>query len=120
MRVLLVEDDPRLVETLGSHLRAAGYAVDVSLDGIEGPNGGHGAPLKVPRDAGETFDHPFDLRLKVVGLGRVARGLGGRWRVFARRYCLVAVRSSRAARRRAARGEPTERPNPRVRASCGR
>lgn len=36
MRVLIVEDDPRLQETLSEHLRAAGYAVDVSSDGIEG------------------------------------------------------------------------------------
>ncbi len=36
MRVLLIEDDQRLVESLGSHLRAAGYAVDVSTDGIDG------------------------------------------------------------------------------------
>jgi two-component system response regulator PhoP len=36
MRVLIVEDDPRLQETLGTHLREAGYAVDLSADGIEG------------------------------------------------------------------------------------
>ena len=36
MRVLLIEDDKRLLETLGSHLREAGYAVDESQDGIEG------------------------------------------------------------------------------------
>jgi len=36
MRVLLIEDDARLQETLGTNLRAAGYAVDVSADGIEG------------------------------------------------------------------------------------
>jgi two-component system response regulator PhoP len=36
MRVLLVEDDPRLQETLSTHLREAGYAVDRSSDGVEG------------------------------------------------------------------------------------
>jgi two-component system response regulator PhoP len=36
MRVLLIEDDLRLQETLSTHLRAEGYAVDVSTDGIEG------------------------------------------------------------------------------------
>ena len=36
MRVLLIEDDLRLQETLTTHLRAAGYAVDFSADGIEG------------------------------------------------------------------------------------
>jgi len=36
MRVLLIEDDQRLLETLSSHLRDAGYAVDESQDGVEG------------------------------------------------------------------------------------
>ncbi len=36
MRVLLIEDDRRLAESLRSSLRAAGYAVDVSADGVEG------------------------------------------------------------------------------------
>jgi two-component system response regulator PhoP len=36
MRILLIEDDLRLQETLSTHLRAEGYAVDVSTDGIEG------------------------------------------------------------------------------------
>jgi two-component system response regulator PhoP len=36
MRVLVVEDDPGLLNTLTTHLRAAGYAVDASADGIEG------------------------------------------------------------------------------------
>lgn len=36
MRILLIEDDKRLVESLSIHLRAAGYAVDVSCDGVEG------------------------------------------------------------------------------------
>ena len=54
MRVLLVEDDPRLVETLGTQLREAGYAVDISTDGIEG--------LYV----GEEF--PIDLAIIDLGL----------------------------------------------------
>ena len=54
MRVLLIEDDPRLVESLGSQLRDAGYAVDVSNDGIEG--------LYV----GEEF--PIDLAIIDLGL----------------------------------------------------
>ena len=36
MRVLLIEDDARLVEALRKQLRDAGYAVDVSGDGVEG------------------------------------------------------------------------------------
>jgi two-component system response regulator PhoP len=54
MRVLLIEDDPRLVDTLGDQLRRAGYAVDVSTDGIEG--------LYV----GEEF--PIDLAIIDLGL----------------------------------------------------
>ncbi|MEJ8568951.1 response regulator transcription factor [Elongatibacter sediminis] len=36
MRVLIVEDDPALRETLSELMREAGYAVDVSADGREG------------------------------------------------------------------------------------
>lgn len=54
MRVLLIEDDPRLVASLGAQLRDAGYAVDVSTDGIEG--------LYV----GEEF--PVDLAIIDLGL----------------------------------------------------
>ncbi len=54
MRVLLIEDDPRLVEALSAQLREAGYAVDVSTDGIEG--------LYV----GEEF--PIDLAIIDLGL----------------------------------------------------
>ena len=36
MRILLIEDDERLVESLGAQLRDSGYALDVSADGIEG------------------------------------------------------------------------------------
>jgi len=36
MRVLLVEDSPRLQQTVGAALRRSGYAVDVAGDGEEG------------------------------------------------------------------------------------
>ncbi len=36
MRVLLIEDEPRLVENLAEALREAGFAVDYALDGITG------------------------------------------------------------------------------------
>jgi len=36
MRILLIEDDQRLQNSLTSHLREAGFAVDASADGIEG------------------------------------------------------------------------------------
>jgi len=58
MRVLLVEDDPRLQETLSSHLRAAGYAVDVSADGVEGLY------------LGEEF--PVDLAIIDLGLPKLS------------------------------------------------
>jgi len=45
MRVLLIEDDPGLLETLAGQLRDAGYAVDVSADGIEGLYIGEEFPL---------------------------------------------------------------------------
>jgi two-component system response regulator PhoP len=34
--VLLIEDDSRLAQTLGQHLRDAGFAVDLSADGVDG------------------------------------------------------------------------------------
>ena len=54
MRVLLIEDDARLVEALRKQLRDAGYAVDVSGDGVEG--------LYI----GEEF--PVDLAIIDLGL----------------------------------------------------
>ncbi len=54
MRVLLIEDDKRLLEALTSNLRAAGYAVDASSDGIEGLY------------LGEEF--PIDLAIIDLGL----------------------------------------------------
>ena len=54
MRILLIEDDERLVESLGARLREAGYALDVSTDGVEG--------LYV----GEEF--PIDLAIIDLGL----------------------------------------------------
>jgi two-component system response regulator PhoP len=54
MRILLIEDDERLVESLGAKLRDSGYALDVSTDGVEG--------LYV----GEEF--PVDLAIIDLGL----------------------------------------------------
>jgi len=45
MRILLVEDDISLQDSLAEILRAAGYAVDVSSDGIEGLFFGKEYPL---------------------------------------------------------------------------
>jgi two-component system response regulator PhoP len=73
VRVLLIEDDARLVETLSRQLRDAGYAVDVSTDGVEG--------LYV----GEEF--PIDLAIIDLGLPElpgleVIRKLRSRGREF--------------------------------------
>ena len=73
MRVLLIEDDARLVETLSGQLRDAGYAVDVSTDGVEGLY------------AGEEF--PIDLAIIDLGLPElpgleVIRKLRSRGREF--------------------------------------
>jgi len=73
MRILLIEDDPRLQETLSEHLREAGYAVDVSADGIEGLY------------LGEEF--PIDLAIIDLGLPQlpgleVIRELRSRGREF--------------------------------------
>ena len=54
MRILLIEDDQRLLDSLATHLREAGYAVDVSADGIEGLY------------LGEEF--PIDLAIIDLGL----------------------------------------------------
>ena len=54
MRILLIEDDQRLLNTLATHLREAGYAVDASTDGIEGLY------------LGEEF--PIDLAIIDLGL----------------------------------------------------
>ena len=54
MRVLLIEDDARLAEALSEQLRAAGFAVDRSADGVEGLY------------LGEEF--PIDLAIIDLGL----------------------------------------------------
>jgi two-component system response regulator PhoP len=54
VRLLLIEDDTRLVETLRKQLRDAGFAVDVSTDGVEGLY------------LGEEF--PIDLAIIDLGL----------------------------------------------------
>ncbi len=73
MRVLLIEDDQRLLDTLTTHMREAGYAVDASRDGIEGLY------------LGEEF--PVDLAIIDLGLPAmpgldVIRELRSRGRYF--------------------------------------
>ena len=45
MRVLIVEDDPQLQDSVANLLREAGYAVDVSSDGTEGLYFGEEYPI---------------------------------------------------------------------------
>jgi len=54
MRVLLIEDDTRLAEKLGKVLRDAGYAVDLSADGVDGLFLGE--------------EYPIDLAIIALGL----------------------------------------------------
>lgn len=58
MRILLVEDDTRLVESLGERLRAAGFAVDAFTDGAEGLYAGE--------------EYPVDLAIIDLGLPRLS------------------------------------------------
>ncbi len=47
MRLLVVEDEPALRETLAQQFRAAGFAVDLAADGIEGEFSGREYPVDV-------------------------------------------------------------------------
>ena len=73
MRILLIEDDLRLVESLGERLRSAGFALDVSSDGAEGLYVG--------------VEFPIDLAIIDLGLPKmsgldVIRELRERGRAF--------------------------------------
>ncbi len=73
MRVLLIEDDQRLLDTLSSHLREAGYAVDESTDGIEGLYLGEEFPVDLA---------VIDLGLPTLSGLEVIRELRSRGRDF--------------------------------------
>jgi len=47
MRLLIVEDEPALRETLAQQFRAAGFAVDLAADGIEGEFSGKEYPIDI-------------------------------------------------------------------------
>ena len=47
MRLLIVEDEPALRETLAQQFRAAGFVVDLAADGIEGEFSGNEYPIDV-------------------------------------------------------------------------
>jgi two-component system response regulator PhoP len=73
MRVLLIEDDQRLLDTLSRHLREAGYAVDESSDGIEGLYLGEEFPIDLA---------VIDLGLPTLSGLEVIRELRSRGRDF--------------------------------------
>ena len=47
MRLLIVEDEPALRDTLAQQFRAAGFAVDLAADGIEGEFSGKEYPVDI-------------------------------------------------------------------------
>ena len=47
MRLLIVEDEPALRETLAQQFRSAGFAVDLAADGVEGEFSGNEYPVDV-------------------------------------------------------------------------
>ena len=47
MRLLIVEDEPALRETLAQQFRAAGFAVDIAADGVDGEFSGKEYPIDI-------------------------------------------------------------------------
>jgi two-component system response regulator PhoP len=47
MRLLIVEDEPALLETLAQQFRAAGFAVDLAADGVDGEFAGKEYPIDI-------------------------------------------------------------------------
>jgi two-component system response regulator PhoP len=47
MRLLIVEDEPALRETLAQQFRTAGFAVDLAADGVEGEFSGNELPVDI-------------------------------------------------------------------------
>jgi len=47
MRLLIVEDEPALRETLAQQFRAAGFAVDLAADGVDGEFSGKEYPIDI-------------------------------------------------------------------------
>jgi two-component system response regulator PhoP len=47
MRLLIVEDEPALLETLAQQFRTAGFAVDLAADGIDGEFSGKEYPIDI-------------------------------------------------------------------------
>ena len=47
MRLLIVEDEPALLETLAQQFRTAGFAVDLAADGVDGEFAGKEYPIDI-------------------------------------------------------------------------
>ena len=47
MRVLVIEDEPVLLENLVTRLRASGFVVDAAADGVEGEYMGNEFPVDI-------------------------------------------------------------------------
>ena len=76
MRVLLVEDEPTLLATLGARLRAEGYALDVAGNGRDGLHLG--------------IEYPIDLAIVDLGLPDISgTELITRWRAAERRFPIL-------------------------------
>ena len=69
MRILIVEDDVRLQDSVAGLLRDAGYAVDVSADGVEGLYYGEEFLIDITKPF-----HPEELKARVSALLRRAAG----------------------------------------------
>ncbi len=73
MRLLVVEDEPALRETLAQQFRAAGFAVDLAADGIEGEFAG--------------VEYPIDVAVVDLGLpGRSGLDAIRAWRAAAKSF----------------------------------
>ncbi len=73
MRLLVVEDEPALRESLAQHLRAAGFTVDTAADGVEGEFAG--------------LEYPIDVAVVDLGLpGRSGLEAIRAWRKAARSF----------------------------------
>jgi two-component system response regulator PhoP len=58
MRILVVEDEPAIRDSLKTHLAAAGFAVDVAADGEEGLHAG--------------LEYPIDVAIIDLGLPKIS------------------------------------------------
>ena len=78
MRVLVVEDEPALRDSLAQRLRGAGFVVDAAADGIEGEYAGR--------------EYPIDLAVVDLGLpGRSGLEVIRSWRAAGRAFPVLVL-----------------------------